>query len=338
MKKIFAFLLCVIILFSLCSCSVSDKEQESSTAAGNTAAESTAKETTKRKSGTFAQELEAVPDGYVTPMENILPTVEVTYTHKNHTKKAVVYLPPNYDESKKYNILYVLAGRRADHTAFFNEAGSEAVLKNIFDHMITNGEIEPFITVNLAFYPDKNTNLDNASVEYLLDDFNEELREVVLPTIESKFSTYADGTSSKALAESRKHRAFAGFSLGGGVCWNTLANDLDYFYYFAPMAAGSLDDYLDNGGVGAVLESKMKELGYDNDDFFIFATEGTEDVTYKKMEKLIKKFKKKYSHIFTFTDTDKAKGNITYKLKQGANHRYRYAYEYFYNFLRAFWG
>ena len=341
MKKTFTYFLCVVLLFSLCSCSVSDKK--TTTAAENTASQpsaasqSEAKQTTKRKTGTFAPVLEAVPDEYVKPLENTLPTVEISYTHKDHTKHAVVYLPPDYDESERYNIVYLIAGRSADHTAFFNEAGSPAVLKNIFDHMIANKEIEPFIAVNLAFYPDKNTNLENSSVKELLDDFNEELRTVIIPSVESKFSTYADGVSAKAISKSREHRAFAGFSLGGGVCWNTLANDLDYFRYFAPMAAGSLDDYLSNGGVAAVLERNMQALGYSEHDFFVFATEGTNDVTYKKMQKLIKKFKKKYPHLFIFTDSDTSEGNITYKMKQGGEHRYKYAYEYIYNSLRAFW-
>ena len=183
MKKTFTYFLCVVLLFSLCSCSVSDKK--TTTAAENTASQpsaasqSEAKQTTKRKTGTFAPVLEAVPDEYVKPLENTLPTVEISYTHKDHTKHAVVYLPPDYDESERYNIVYLIAGRSADHTAFFNEAGSPAVLKNIFDHMIANKEIEPFIAVNLAFYPDKNTNLENSSVKELLDDFNEELRMLV---------------------------------------------------------------------------------------------------------------------------------------------------------------
>lgn len=333
-KKVFALFLAVIILFSFCSCSSNGAESVNTT---NNVNENTADKKTNQITGDFVEELEAVPDEYIKPLENTPQTVEVTYTHKDHTKSAVVYLPPDYDESNKYNILYILAGVRADHTAFFNEAGSAAVLKNIFDHMITNRDVEPFITVNLAFYPSKDVTFENSNISDLLEDFNEELRDIVIPLMETKFSTYADSTSAEDLVKSRKHRAFSGFSLGGGVCWNTLANDIDYFYYFAPMAAGSLDDYLDNGGVGAVLESKMKELEYDNDDFFIFACEGTDDVTYRKMQKLIKRFRKKYSHIFTFTDTDKSKGNITYKLQQGGNHRYRYAYEYLYNSLRAFW-
>lgn len=338
MKQSILLILVVTILFTFCSCggqaengdapSDSTAEMISDSGNGNTA----------KKAEVFEKELCAVPDAYKTPAENSIPTVEVKYTHRDHTKSAVVYLPPNYDESNKYNILYVLAGVHADHTAFFNEAGSEAFLKNIFDHMILNGDVEPFIAVNLAFYPNKDVTFKNSNAEDLVEDFNDELREVVIPTMESKFSTYAQSTSAEDLVKSRKHRAFSGFSLGGAVCWNTLANDLDYFYYFAPMAAGSLDDYRSSSdSVAKTLERKMKALDYNKDDFFVFASEGTEDVTYKKMDKLIKQFKKKYSHIFTFTDTDRTQGNITYKVKQGVDHRYMYAYEYLYNSLRAFW-
>lgn len=333
MKKLVAILLMVTMLFTFCACN-SEKTDENN----DTAISTTAQSKTVYKSGEFGEGLSAVPDEYKTPLENSNPTIEVTYTHRDHTKSAVVYLPPNYDENNKYNILYILAGVSADQTAFFNEAGSPAVLKNIFDHMITNGDIKPFITVNLAFYPSKEVTFENSDVDDLLEDFNDELREVVIPTMETKFSTYAESTSKDDLTKSRKHRAFSGFSLGGGVCWDILANDLDYFYYFAPMAAGSLDAYRTSyNSVANTLERKMAELNYSKDDFFIFACEGTDDVTYKKMQKLIKQFKKKYSNIFTFTDTNVEDGNITYKLQQGASHRYMYAYTYLYNSLPAFW-
>ena len=334
MKKLVIMLLTIFIIFTFCACS-NNSTKEISTTANNALAEED-----RQNDGVFEKELSRVPEEYLKPSENSTPSVEVSYTHNDHTKSAVVYLPPNSDESQNYNVLYLLGGVNSDQYSFFHGAGSETALKNILDNMIMNGDIEPCIVANLAFYPSKDVTLDNADLSYLLEDFNEELRDVIIPTIETKFSTYANSVAVSDLVDSRAHRAFSGFSMGGAVCWCTLAEDLDYFNYFAPMAAGSFEDS-DNdfkGSIGDALENEMNTLGYNNNAFFVFACEGTEDVTYDKMNLLIKRYKKKYSHIFIFTDTDKSQGNITYKIKQGAEHSYDNAYEYLYNSLQSFWG
>lgn len=332
MKKSIIILITISILFSLCACGrpINNTEAEEST---NAVTETT------HKNVIFEKELSRLPEEYLEPLENTTPSVEVKYTHNDHTKSAVVYLPPNYDENNKYNVLYLIGGVKADQYSFFHYAGDETPLKNILDHMITNGDIEPCIVANLAFYPSRSINLDNAELSYLLNDFNEELREVIIPTIETEFSTYADSADAADLVKSREHRAFSGFSMGGAVCWYTLAEDLDYFHYFAPIAAGSFEDS-DNGfdgSIGEMLKDKMHTLGYNNDAFFVFASEGTEDITYDNMNTLIDRYKKEYSDIFKFTDNNKSKGNITYKLKQGAEHSYDNVYEYLYNTLQCFW-
>lgn len=105
------------------------------------------------------------------------------------------------------------------------------------------------------------------------------------------------------------------------------------------MAAGSFEDSGNDfkGSTGELLKNELNTSAYSISDFFVFACEGTEDVTYDKMEALISRYKTDYSDIFTFTDDNKLQGNITYKVKQGANHSYDNAYEYLYNSLRSFW-
>lgn len=332
--KLTALLSAILLLFSMTACSTNDTalttqttQQNISTGGGNQA-------------GTFSPTLTPISDEYYKAVEGSTPSEKITYTHGDHTKEAIVYLPPDYSESEKYNVLYIIGGVSADETAFFGEAGSEATLKNILDNMIKNGDIEPMIAVNPAFYPSDDIRLGDMSLTAMLEDFEEELRDIIIPTVESKYSTYAEEVTPQGIEASRAHRAFSGFSMGGAVAWYTLTQSLDYFYYFAPMAAGSFEDY-DNDyeyAVGSALREELDRLGYKNNEFFISCAEGTEDVTYEKMELLMERFREEYPDLFIFTDSDKSQGNITYKIKDGAKHEYANAYEYLYNSLGAFWG
>ncbi len=338
MKRILALTMAVMLAVCVSSCSKAEKSNNATTQAFTEN-----NEVTKgggNQPGTFSQTLMTISDDYYNAISNSTPSEKLTYTHGDHTKDAIIYLPPNYSENEKYNVLYILGGVSSDETAFFGEAGSETTLKNILDNMIVNGDIEPIIAVNLAFYPSDDIKLGDMSLTAMLTDFEEELRDVVIPSVESKYSSYANDTTAQGLEASRAHRAFSGFSMGGAVAWYTLTQSLDYFYYFAPMAAGSFEDY-DNDyqyKVGDSLKDELERLGYSNNELFLFCSEGTEDVTYEKMELLMKRFHEDYSDLFIFTDSDKSQGNITYKTKEGAQHEYANAYEYLYNSLNAFWG
>ena len=78
--------------------------------------------------------------------------------------------------------------------------------------MIQNEEIKPCIVAALSFYP-KELNMDNITLDELLNDFRSEMTECIMPLIETKYSTYTEGTSKEDLIKSREHRAIAGLSL-----------------------------------------------------------------------------------------------------------------------------
>ena len=75
---------------------------------------------------------------------NFRGTIErVTYQTTNpegepRTKYANVYLPYGYDESKQYNIFYLMHGGGENENTIFS---SDVKLNNILDHMIMNGQI-----------------------------------------------------------------------------------------------------------------------------------------------------------------------------------------------------
>ena len=81
-------------------------------------------------------------------------TIEkISYTSKDYfgdksdvEKEAYVYLPYGYDESKQYNVLYLMHGIGGDEEEW-GMTGSTSRVKCIMDNLIYNGDIEPFIVV-----------------------------------------------------------------------------------------------------------------------------------------------------------------------------------------------
>lgn len=288
---------------------------------------------------TFSEYMLSADEEYYEPVENSLSTEYITYTHNDHTKDAVVYLPPEYDETKKYNIVYIVGGVSTNETAYFGEPGSNRRIKNMLDNMILNGDIETCIFVNLSFYPSHDIKFGDIDTDVLLNDFNDELREAVIPAVESTYSTYAKDTTYEGIKASREHRAFAGFSLGGAVAWHILGEDVDYFARFIPMSAGCFnDDRDDQTYFGEDLIEKLSDSDLDRYDFFVYACEGTEDHTKDKMDHVIDCLRYYYTYTFQFTENDMSEGNITYKLKYGAKHDAENVLDFVYSALIAIWG
>ena len=141
------------------------------------------------------------------------------------TKTMYVYLPYGYDETQQYSILYLMHG--GGESAEYWLAGERwgPTTCNVLDNMIAQGLCDPFIVVTPTFYPPTATgetasgesaeSADPAASTDLTVVFAEELRNNVIPTVESTYSTYAGkDVSEENLIATRDHRAFAGFSMG----------------------------------------------------------------------------------------------------------------------------
>ncbi len=288
---------------------------------------------------TFSEYMLSADEEYFEPVEDSLPTESISYTYNDNTKDAVVYLPPGYDEENRYNIVYIVGGVSTYETAYFGEPGSSRRIKNMLDNMILNGDIEPCIFVNLSFYPSHDVKFGDIDTDVLLDEFNSELREAVIPAVESTYSTYAEDTTHDGIMDSRNHRAFAGFSLGGAVAWHVLGEDVDYFSYFIPMSAGCFfDDRDDQTYFGEDLIETLSDNELDRYDFFVYACEGDDDNTKDQMEHVIDCLRYYYTYTFQFTENDMSEGNITYKLKYGAKHSSENVLDFIYSALTAIWG
>ncbi|MCR5477807.1 MAG: hypothetical protein K6E92_09365 [Lachnospiraceae bacterium] len=129
-------------------------------------------------------------------------------------KEANVYLPAGYSEDEKYDVLYLMHGIGGDE-AEWGMTGATSKVKSIMDNLTYYGDIKPFIVVtpNGRSGADFGKNAKDFNSFYC---FGQELRNDLIPYIESHYSTYGDyAEGGYDLTASREHRAMAGLSMGG---------------------------------------------------------------------------------------------------------------------------
>lgn len=182
----------------------------------------------------------AVPEAVdlaVCPEEGRLEKIDYetkAYATDNRSvkKSAYVYLPYGYDEAKQYNILYLLHGTGDDEEYWLKKF---AYNKTMVDNLIYRKDIEPLIIVTPTFYVE-NDCLDG--LDALSYSFGTELKNDIMPAVESKYSTCAESTDQKGFEESRRHRAFAGLSRGAVTTLHSvMCGSLEYFSYFGTFSA-----------------------------------------------------------------------------------------------------
>ena len=159
----------------------------------------------------FDQERAAIPHG-------TLETVEYKSNTVGTVRKATVYLPPKFDASRKYPVLYLLHGIGGDEREWL-----QGVPNVILDNLIADGKAAEMIIVMPNGRAQENDRAEGnvyagfqafANFEYdLIDD--------LIPFIEGKYNVYAD----------KMHRAIAGLSMGGGQSLNFGLAHMDVFAY-----------------------------------------------------------------------------------------------------------
>ena len=166
----------------------------------------------------------AAPDGFDKEQAGIakgtIEEVEYKSTTVGTTRKATIYLPPKYDKTKKYPVLYLLHGIGGDHKEWM-----QGVPNIIMDNLYAQQKAEPMIIVmpnGRALPNDKaEGNIYGAEMVAGFEKFERDLIDDLIPFIESKYSTYTD----------QAHRAVAGLSMGGGQSLNFGLGNLDKFAY-----------------------------------------------------------------------------------------------------------
>lgn len=151
-------------------------------------------------------------------------------------KACNVYVPYGYDASKEYNILYLMHGTGDDENYWLIEHSNNKVM---LDNMIYSGEIEPMIVVTPTWYVEDDCSEDLDQLTY---SFAKELRNELMPLVESTYTTYAETIDDAGFSESREHRAFAGLSRGSVTMFHAaMQENLDAFAWFGGFSASRID-------------------------------------------------------------------------------------------------
>ena len=269
MKKIIAIALAALAVLSMIACGGGKTAEPAQPAQQAAAAVTYTWEFGKKNDAVNdIKNTPAAQQGTVTELEYETPAYAVNDLlglNETLTKKATVYLPYGYDESKQYNILYLLHGTKGESDGPMEEFWLVQwgdTTRNVLDHMIESGLCEPLIVVCPNYYSyvdghDLGDEQAKALSEKLGDSiifaaesedggeldnpqniwpcyFGQELRNNIIPAAEAKFSTYAKGDVSEAnLIATRDHRAFAGLSRGSmTVARAGLTENVDIISYF----------------------------------------------------------------------------------------------------------
>ena len=233
-------------------------------------------------------------------------------------KDMLVYLPAGYnaeDKDKKYNVLYLIHGTSENQNTVFgdDDANVTTVMKKVLDMMIANGELDPMIIVTPGY-----RGMESGRLQY-------EMINEILPFIETKYNTYSASGSQEDLKAARNHRAVGGFSQGSGCTFTIMKNRFDYFKYYLPVSAGP-----GNADFTSVVK------GYAMNDYYVFASTGTDDIAYGGMVNAIPAMADQKDSegnpIFNY-NADLSQGNLYLLLLPGGTHTWQCVNQYLYNIL-----
>ncbi|WP_336517364.1 alpha/beta hydrolase-fold protein [Pollutibacter soli] len=182
------------------------------------------------------------------------------------TRRLLVYTPPGYrDSNKKYPVLYLIHGG-SDTEETWTKVGKANL---VADNLIAQGKAQPMIIVmpygNVRPAP--------------MPDFTRDVMNDIIPFVEQNYRVLSDS----------KHRAVAGFSVGGGQTLNiglTNTNRFGYVCSYAPYT--ETEEFKKNF---TNYSPDVKKL---NDQLALFTISvGTEDFLYESVKKNIAMFEEK---------------------------------------------
>ncbi len=271
-------------------------------------------------------------------------------------KHAYVYTPYGYDETKAYDILYLVHGGGETAEKYLYQNGTENPLRRAIDHMIEKGEIEPLIIVTPCEYPDNEVQDIAESFYPYISVWHRELVFDLIPAVEEKYHTHAGfRTDPLSLKEARDHRALMGWSLGSVTSWFVFENQLGYFHDFGflsadcsnPLKESAISVSEDGSFIqepktkewadeaASFVTRRVKEQGFERKDFNIFAATGTLDIAYEGLSMFM-------SALLAYPDTfefyDEKTQNTAFLTWAKGEHHTKWRLQYTINALRQFYG
>jgi len=143
----------------------------------------------------------------------------------NGMRDLYVYTPPGYDAKKTYPTLYLVGGSGELPSNWMYDGRANLIL----DNLIAEGKAVPMVMVlpnNQVIHRN-----DPKHTELTFDIFEKELRQHIIPVVESNYNVRHDP----------KGRALSGLSMGGRHTMFCGFNSLDLFANFGVLSAGDND-------------------------------------------------------------------------------------------------
>lgn len=221
-----------------------------------------------------------------------------------------VYLPYGYDETQQYDIIYFFHGTNETPDSFIGDSR----VKNCLDNMIETGVANPFIMVFPTYYYEYETRTNDK------EKFCDEMRNDIMPLVESTYSTYAPTADTEGFVASRDHRAIGGYSQGGSCTCVVMTKMLDTARWWLPMSGlSSVTD----------LTTPLETQPEWKENFFIYiGCGGKRDMAYDRLIPTLKDVKE-MPEVFSFGNdlhTNNIYATISNEVHQTLIGRY-----YFYN-------
>lgn len=248
-------------------------------------------------------------------------------------KWANVFLPHNYDPTKKYNILYLMhgGGENADTWIKGDKIyGDYTHNQNMINLLFQEGYCEPCIIVNPTFYRPEGAP-EPANAFDLTNLFQYELRNDLIPAVESKYSTYAGyDVSIESLKASRMHRGFAGLSMGSNTTYQSaFFGNYDLFAWFGPYSG-----YFETANGNDVDADRLLKVIEDGEANgmplgYIYCGNGSDDFALSGQQDLMQK-------ALTRSDTLVPGRNYDFVLIPGGIHDMNQWHIHLYNTLKIF--
>ncbi len=173
----------------------------------------------KAQSTALADPVQGFDEPKATVASGSIDTITYASTTVGTNRRALVYTPPGYDQTKRYPVLYLLHGIGGDEKEWFNQGRPHVILDNLY----AQNKLTPMIVV----LPNGRAMKDDRAVGNIYDrervqafaTFEQDLLKDLIPYIEKLYPVIAD----------REHRAIAGLSMGGGQSLNFGLGNLDVF-------------------------------------------------------------------------------------------------------------
>lgn len=273
-------------------------------------------------SNTYMSKIRITEDCPASVYEEREGTSYGTVVHKTYDSKTTgltrgvnIVLPPNYDVSKKYPVVYLLHGIFGDEHVLINDKNNRIV--EILGNLIADGNAKEMIIVlpNIFATTDKDLKVGfNAESIAAYDNFINDLTNDLMPFIEENYS----------ILTGRENQAIAGFSMGGREALYIGFQRPDLFGYVlgiapAPGLTPSKDWAMSHPG--QMQEDELKIMNDEDTPYLLMICCGSKD-------SVVGTFPKSYHDIL-----DKNGVNHIWYEVSGADHDSKAIRSGLYNFL-----